>query len=234
MAILVEIWSATILASGGELRFFRSCNDFLCRHVNEPSFAINARTINSLHVPNKMTGLLMMICGLLSSICTTASISWSGLKFGNGKELCQSGCVAAEAEFYDHVEEPSKEWASFCLWIKTWRPTQFLSPRATDRARLFSLKYGLLQFSLPEVILRFLRSCNDFLRRHVNEPSFAINARTINSLHVPNKMTGLLRCVDDDMWTPFKHLFNSIDFLVRPSSSGTEQSGANLDALLRK
>ncbi|XP_055585632.1 nuclear pore complex protein Nup205-like [Uranotaenia lowii] len=66
--------------------------------------------------------------------------------------------------------------------------------------RLIEHGYSLLNMlcynsRTSEVILRFLRSCNDFLCRHVNGLPFAINARTISSPHVLNQMTGLLRCV---------------------------------------
>ncbi|EAT37498.1 AAEL010526-PA [Aedes aegypti] len=67
---------------------------------------------------------------------------------------------------------------------------------ATAQERLIEHAYALL-YSLcynsrtSEVILRFLRSCNDFLCRHINGLPFA----NVKSPHVLNQMTGLLKCV---------------------------------------
>ncbi|XP_055523518.1 nuclear pore complex protein Nup205 [Wyeomyia smithii] len=55
----------------------------------------------------------------------------------------------------------------------------------------YSLLYSLCYNSrTSEVILRFLRSCNDFLCRHISGLPFA----NFRSAHVLNQMTGLLKC----------------------------------------
>uniref|UniRef100_A0A8D8J666 Nuclear pore complex protein Nup205 n=1 Tax=Culex pipiens TaxID=7175 RepID=A0A8D8J666_CULPI len=56
----------------------------------------------------------------------------------------------------------------------------------------YALLYTLCYNSrTSEVILRFLRSCNDFLCRHIQGLPFA----NVASPHVLNQMTGLLKCV---------------------------------------
>lgn len=56
----------------------------------------------------------------------------------------------------------------------------------------YTLLYSLCYNSrTSEVILRFLRSCNDFLCRHINGLPFG----NVKSSHVLNQMTGLLKCV---------------------------------------
>ncbi|XP_058819266.1 nuclear pore complex protein Nup205 [Topomyia yanbarensis] len=56
----------------------------------------------------------------------------------------------------------------------------------------YMLLYSLCYNSrTSEVILRFLRSCNDFLCRHVSGLPFG----NVKSPHVLNQMTGLLKCV---------------------------------------
>ncbi|XP_055616153.1 nuclear pore complex protein Nup205 [Toxorhynchites rutilus septentrionalis] len=56
----------------------------------------------------------------------------------------------------------------------------------------YSLLYALCHNTrTSEVILRFLRSCNDFLCRHISGLPFA----NVKSPHVLNQMTGLLKCV---------------------------------------
>ncbi|XP_019530030.3 nuclear pore complex protein Nup205 [Aedes albopictus] len=67
---------------------------------------------------------------------------------------------------------------------------------SSAQERLIEHAYALL-YSLcynsrtSEVILRFLRSCNDFLCRHINGLPFS----NVKSPHVLNQMTGLLKCV---------------------------------------
>ncbi|KAL9696163.1 hypothetical protein quinque_015448 [Culex quinquefasciatus] len=58
----------------------------------------------------------------------------------------------------------------------------------------YALLYTLCYNSrTSEVILRFLRSCNDFLCRHIQGLPFA----NVASPHVLNQMTGLLKCLLD-------------------------------------
>ncbi|XP_065083337.1 nuclear pore complex protein Nup205 [Ochlerotatus camptorhynchus] len=74
--------------------------------------------------------------------------------------------------------------------------SKFGKPASTALDRLNENAYALL-YSLcynsrtSEVILRFLRSCNDFLCRHINGLPFG----NVKSPHVLNQMTGLLKCV---------------------------------------
>lgn len=62
--------------------------------------------------------------------------------------------------------------------------------------RLIDRAYGLLyalcfNSRTSEVVLRFLRSCNDFLGRHVS----ALPFKNFESAQVLNQMSSLLKCI---------------------------------------
>lgn len=113
---------------------------------------------------------------------------------------------------------------------KSGLETSFGQQRLLQNA--YRLLYALCSNQrTTEVVLRFLRACNDFLKRHVS----ALPFRGANNPCVLNQMTGLLKCVAielkitsvNNQFKQFEALSSILLGVINSDGSASDETGAD-------